>query len=105
MKPLPYYLKENKLKIIVGIFILLLAIFIKIWALFNTSDEFSLKCPEDYASEEEYRKDLEMYLAEILKDRPDVTLKDFSQERIKFLEDNHCQKTLDHIHNTEIWSD
>lgn len=61
-----------------------------------------LKCPEDYASEEEYRRDLEAFLAEFLESNPEATIEDLGRERMQFLVDHNCQRTLEHIRNTDV---
>jgi len=56
--------------------------------------ERELKCPEDYSSPENYIKDLDAFLESF---NPDSTLEDIGKERMKFLEDNNCEETLDYM--------
>jgi len=56
--------------------------------------ESQLKCPEDYDSPEGYMKDLEVFLESF---NSDSTLEDVGKERMKFLEENNCEETLNYM--------
>jgi len=63
-------------------------------------NESTLKCPEDYATDEERRQALEEFMREFLVNSPDdATIEDLGNARMQFLEDNNCQETLDYIRN------
>lgn len=99
------WVKQNRIKFGLGILILGVLSSVNGWGRWNKdTDAVSLRCPEDYATADDYKNDLEIYLTKLAKEKPDMTLEDFSKERIKFLEDNHCQKTLDHINSTDTYS-
>ncbi len=56
-----------------------------------------LKCPEHYASQEEYMAGLSQWLGEFRVTHPDATLDELAAMRDQFLKDNNCQETLEYI--------
>lgn len=61
----------------------------------KVSDKF--KCPEDYASQEEYAVDLVKDASNYKKQNPDSPEDAYSLVRFNKLVENGCQKTLDNI--------
>lgn len=64
-----------------------------------SAPDATMKCPEDYASTEESATADTAYYMDYLERNPDATIEDVGVERMKFLTDNNCQKTLDYMKN------
>ncbi len=65
----------------------------------DTVDKITLKCPEAYATKEDYEKALTEYIASFTKNNLTTTLKDVIKDHVRFLTENNCQETLANIRN------
>lgn len=59
----------------------------------------NLKCPEDYATYDEYMVALGNYFKQEVSNNPNITAEDLAEKRYAFLVANHCTKTLQNLQN------
>ena len=94
-------IKKPKTKIIyLSIFILILALCGAVFYIHKSlisKHLITLKCPELYATNDEYLTTLKAWIRQESASNPNMTVEELTTQRYQFLVDNNCVKTLQHL--------
>ena len=95
-------MKNNK-KIIIGIIALIIIAAVSTMFIYYSKQrpaQISLKCPESYATGDEYTASLQSYVKQEESNNPNITMQELVEKRYELLVINHCTKTLQYLQNS-----
>lgn len=85
-----------KITIFILIFVIILILGV-VGYLYLRPTDIQLKCPEDYATEDEAMAELEIVLRKETDNNPSLTAEEMYGKRYDFLVAHHCEKTLQNL--------